>query len=265
MKFIVLQDCQIVGNFLRALATSYILVTCIIPQVNGRRHSKNAKDWIIRSQVSYIIKNNLKIFYLINLMNCMGEIYCITSPSNKKYIGQCVKKLSNGKIWGYISRWKEHIRDSKTRNYCRLLNSAIKKYEPENFHLEVLKECDIEELDYYEKYYIENFNTLTPNGYNLTTGGSVSRHSDETNKLKSMSMIGKNLGKIYPKRTRKRDIDNQLPKYIRYYKDSNGKEGYRISNHPNLNDKSFLSKYTSLEEKLQQALNYINEISTDIR
>ena len=35
----------------------------------------------------------------------IGEIYCITSPSNKKYIGQCVKLLSNGKKWGYIFKF----------------------------------------------------------------------------------------------------------------------------------------------------------------
>lgn len=198
-------------------------------------------------------------------MNQIGEIYCITSPSNKKYIGQCVKKLSNGKNWGYISRWKEHIRDSKDRNYCRLLNSAIKKYKPENFKLEILKECIIEELDYFEKYYIEIYNTMTPNGYNLTSGGGVTRYSEETNKLKSISMIGKNLGKRHPKRIRKREVDNQLPKYLRYYKDLTGKEGYRISNHPNLKDKSFLSKYISIEDKLQNALNYLNQNSTDIR
>jgi len=198
-------------------------------------------------------------------MERLGEIYCITSPSNKKYIGQCVKELSSGKKWGYISRWKDHIRDSKTRNYCRLLNSAIKKYEPDNFKIEVLKECDINELDYYESYYIENYNTLSPNGYNLTTGGSVSRQTEETSKLKSISMIGKNLGKIYPKRIRKREQDNNLPKYIRYYIDCAGKEGYRISNHPNLKDKSFFGKYISLENKLQSALNYINENKTEIR
>ena len=198
-------------------------------------------------------------------MERLGEIYCITSPSNKKYIGQCVKELSSGKKWGYISRWKDHIRDSKTRNYCRLLNSAIKKYEPDNFKIEVLKECDINELDYYESYYIENYNTLSPNGYNLTTGGSVSRQTEETSKLKSISMIGKNVGKIYPKRIRKREEDNILPKYIRYYIDYTGKEGYRISNHPILKDKSFFSKYISLDEKLQFALNYINEVKTEIR
>jgi hypothetical protein len=198
-------------------------------------------------------------------MNQLGEIYCLTSPSNKKYIGQCVKKLSNGKNWGYISRWKEHIRDSRDRNYCRLLNSAINKYKPENFKLEILKECNIDELDYFEKYYIENNNTMTPNGYNLTSGGGVTRYSEETNKLKSISMIGKNLGKRHPKRIRKREVDNQLPKYLRYYKDLTGKEGYRISNHPNLKDKSFLSKYISIEDKLQNALNYLNQNSTDIR
>jgi DUF1009 family protein len=86
MKFIVLQDCQIVGNFLRALATSYILVTCIIPQVNGRRHSKNAKDWMIRSQVSYIIstfkKGGAKILKIIMsfvFKRFLIEIYIIIS------------------------------------------------------------------------------------------------------------------------------------------------------------------------------------------
>jgi hypothetical protein len=30
----------------------------------------------------------------------IGEIYCVTSPSNKKYVGQCVKILSSNKKWG---------------------------------------------------------------------------------------------------------------------------------------------------------------------
>ena len=33
-------------------------------------------------------------------MNNLGEIYCLTSPSGKKYIGQCVKELVSGKKWG---------------------------------------------------------------------------------------------------------------------------------------------------------------------
>ncbi len=190
-------------------------------------------------------------------MEQIGEIYCLTSPSGKKYVGQCVKFLSSGKKWGSINRWKDHIRDSKTTNYCRLLNNAICKYSPENFKLEIIKECNVTELNNFEEYYITFYNTLTPNGYNLTTGGSICRQSSETNELKRKSMIGKNKGRIMEKRERKREEDNNLPKYLRYYADSSGKTGYRISNHPVLKDKSFLGKYISLETKLQLALTYL--------
>ena len=79
-------------------------------------------------------------------MENLGEIYCITSPSGKKYVGQCVKILSSGKNRGYISRWKEHITDAYYKDCCRLLNSSIRKYGHENFTIEVLKEC-IKTLD----------------------------------------------------------------------------------------------------------------------
>jgi group I intron endonuclease len=193
-----------------------------------------------------------------------GDIYCLTSPSGKKYIGQAVKKLKSGKNWGYINRWKDHIRDSNTKNYCRLLNNSIRKYGYESFTLELIKECLVEELNKYEQQYILELNTLAPNGYNLTSGGNFCKQTEETQILKRNSMIGKNKGKIYPKRTRKREEDNILPKYIRYYIDKSGKEGYRISNHPLVKQKSFLSKYLTLNEKLELALNYLNAHHVEI-
>jgi hypothetical protein len=190
-----------------------------------------------------------------------GEIYCVTSPSNKKYVGQCVKLLSSGKKWGYKSRWKQHINDSiNGKNYCRLLNNAIRKYKPENFTIEIIKECEIKDLDYNENLYIEQLNTMTPNGYNLTSGKTMSRQSDETKELRRQNIIGKNVGKVLNKPLRQRPEDINLPKYLRSYKDSSGKEGYRISNHPHLKDKSFVSKYVSMEDKLQLAIIYINSI-----
>jgi hypothetical protein len=193
----------------------------------------------------------------------LGEIYCVTSPSGKQYVGKCVKLLSGGQKWGYLNRWKDHIRDAKTRNYCRALNYAINKYGHENMKLEVIKECNIDELNYYENYYINSLNTLKPNGYNLTTGGSKSRNSEETKILKRNSMIGKNVGKILPKISRKREEDNHLPKYLLHFIKKNGKEGYRIYHHPTLKPKSFGIQTISLEERLQQALNYLNQIETD--
>lgn len=194
----------------------------------------------------------------------LGDIYCLTSPSGKKYIGQAVKHLKNGKNWGYLSRWKDHIRDSNTTNYCRLLNNSIRKYGFENFKIELLKECCVSELDRYEKQYILDFNTLSPNGYNLTNGGKTCLQTEETQELKRLSMIGKNKGKIYPKRIRKRNEDNDLPKYIRHYTDSSGKEGYRVSSHPTIKAKSFLTKSITMEEKLQLAINYLNTVNAEI-
>jgi hypothetical protein len=190
-----------------------------------------------------------------------GEIYCVTSPSNKKYVGQCVKMLSSGKKWGYLSRWKQHARDATNgKDYCRLLNNAIRKYKHENFTIEIIKECEIKDLDYNENLYIEQLNTMTPNGYNLTSGKTTSRQSDETKELRRKNMIGKNLGKVLDKRPRKRHEDLNLPKYLRYYRDSSGKEGYRISHHPDLKERSFVSKYTSMEDKLQLATEYLHSI-----
>jgi len=71
-------------------------------------------------------------------------------------------------------------------------------------------------------------------------------------------MIGKNKGKTHEKRERIRPEDNNLPKYLRHYKDKSGKEGYRINNHPILPDKSFLSKYKTMEEKYQTAIEFLN-------
>lgn len=189
-----------------------------------------------------------------------GEIYCLTSPSKKMYIGQCIKKLSSGKDWGFVNRWNQHIRDATNgKDNCRLLNNAIRKYGPENFNLEILQECSIADLDGFENHYIESLNTMTPYGYNLISGRTLSRQSEETKELRRVSMMGKNLGKSYPRRERFRGEDKDLPKYLRYYQDASGKEGYRISNHPTLSDRSFVSKYVQLEDKLTLALDYLNQ------
>lgn len=195
-----------------------------------------------------------------------GDIYVITSPSGKQYVGQCVQFLCNKRPWGYTNRFKQHVRDAyEGKDYCRLLNNAIRKYGKENMKLEKMLSCNINQLDILENYYINKLNTMTPNGYNLVTGGSNSRQSEETKQLRRESMMGKNKGKIYPKRTRIREEDVILPKYLRHYKDKNGKEGYRISNHPLLKGKSFVSKYISMENKLKLAMDYLNTAETSVR
>lgn len=96
-----------------------------------------------------------------------GIIYKYTSPSGKSYIGQTVQSLfdragHNGK--NYLG--------------CKYFWSAIQKYGWENFIVEILGEFPAEELNYQESKFIEIFNTLAPNGYNIQFGSVRDYHKN---------------------------------------------------------------------------------------
>ena len=118
-------------------------------------------------------------------MEC--EIYSITSPSNKVYIGQTLKIRANGSGCGTTKRWTEHVQEANRNNGkgCTMLNKAIRKYQSENMIISILEECSAQEADNREKHYIEKFNSQAPNGYNLTSGGKNSTtYSEETRNKK---------------------------------------------------------------------------------
>ena len=106
-----------------------------------------------------------------------GEIYKITNiVNNKCYIGQTRSHyLNNGKYrpFGYLGRFNGHISEANCgiKNHCSYLDSSIRKYGSEKFICEKILECSINELDEYETYYISEFKSKYPNGYNLTNGG----------------------------------------------------------------------------------------------
>ena len=94
-------------------------------------------------------------------------IYKHTSPSGKSYIGQ-----TNN----YDRRCSEH----QTRTACRAFHSAIKLYGWDNFSHEILHEnLTIEQANELEEQLIKEYNTLSPNGYNLKTGGLNSKTCQE--------------------------------------------------------------------------------------
>ena len=70
----------------------------------------------------------------------------------------------------------KHINESINDNYLgsgQILNKAINKYSKNNFKREILEICSSEEeLNEKEIYWIVEKNTLHPNGYNLTSGGT---------------------------------------------------------------------------------------------
>lgn len=117
---------------------------------------------------------------LDNNTNVYGIIYIISNTINEmKYVGQTVSHRKNkGKYrpFGALGRLKDHISEAinnTKKKQCSFLNNALRKYGSDAFSVKVLETCNISELDAKEQYYIENLNTLTPSGYNLTKGGKT--------------------------------------------------------------------------------------------
>ena len=96
-------------------------------------------------------------------------IYKITNLINNKcYIGQSVH---------IEKRWYDEKRRAFAENaneYDLPRSRAFRKYGLENFSFEILEECPIDMLNSREQYYIKYYNSITPNGYNITIGGNSS-------------------------------------------------------------------------------------------
>ena len=211
----------------------------------------------------------------------MGIIYCLTSPSGKKYIGQTTRDFEK--------RFEEHC----TRKECRILYNAIQKYGQYNFKKEILLECNNCFLDKYEIKFINLYDTLYPNGYNIRTGGSNGLHCEDSKEKMRQSKLGDknfNFGKPRDKKT-KENISNskkgenhhffgkelsiehklnlskshkkedKIPMYIVKLKarpEVYQSSGYVVINHPYLKTKYFTSKKFTDEEKYNMALEYLN-------
>jgi group I intron endonuclease len=103
----------------------------------------------------------------------MGYIYIITNKiDNKKYIGQTLEN-------DIRERWKSHF---KKGSNCRYLKHALVKYGKNNFKFDIICICFDSDCDRYEKEYMEKYNTIVPNGYNLREAGNNGRHNIETKK-----------------------------------------------------------------------------------
>ena len=94
----------------------------------------------------------------------MAYLYRLTSPSGKSYIG--IAK-------DYRQRWRMH-RYRANRGDNSALYSAIRKYKWESFSSEILVIGSFEYVKQLEIRVIQVFNTLYPNGYNMTKGGDGS-------------------------------------------------------------------------------------------
>lgn len=131
----------------------------------------------------------------------MGVIYVRPNLINgKKYVGLTTDLKTRQYNWNNLNQ-----------PYAGpAINNARAKYGIDNFGFEILKECEDEELDYWEKYYIKELNTKVPNGYNLTDGGDGCKgyhHTDEYKKKMSEAVKGEKnhmYGKHHGEETKKK-------------------------------------------------------------
>lgn len=109
--------------------------------------------------------------------------------NNKSYIGQTHFSLEQRK--------RSHINEGRNDNLY--FHNALKKYGYEKFNWSIIESCENkEELDEMEFHYIKQYNTISPNGYNLTYGGEGShgrKLSNETKEKIRKSLKGKNRSK----------------------------------------------------------------------
>lgn len=117
----------------------------------------------------------------------MGYIYLRTNLINgKKYVGQTKDIEKRNHDWNRLNaRYGGHA-----------INNARKKYGADGFSFEILKECPNKDMNYWEMYYIKEYNTKKPYGYNSTDGGDSTYERTEETKAKIAAALR---GKPNPK------------------------------------------------------------------
>lgn len=109
-----------------------------------------------------------------------GYIYIITNLiTQKQYIGQTMSTIN--------ARYNHHIHEAKFFKDSMYIHEAMREYGFENFTIDELKCVEannkrelLDQLNQWEVFYISKHNTLKPNGYNLTNGGSGLKEKQRT-------------------------------------------------------------------------------------
>lgn len=190
----------------------------------------------------------------------MGFIYKLTSPSGKSYIGQTIRSIGD--------RFKQHVNRARLDDKlgCTYLNAAIKKYGFDNFKHEILLEINNKLLDEYEIKFIDAYNTLEPNGYNLTKGGHTTQYSEASKQKMSetqtvLYLTNEKIRKHIQMNGFNNKVNKDLPMYLCEYRNKGVLEGYRVYMHPaNPIAKKFCCK-KDVPSAYKRALDYLNSLN----
>lgn len=121
----------------------------------------------------------------------MAYIYRILNKLTKKcYIGET-------KCKDVSRRWNQHKQTIEINKGCPALRDAVKKYGIDNFEFSVLIICFDDERFKYEIEYIKKYNSVVPNGYNITNGGEGGGFQGKTHTEEVKNIIKNKLKQKY--------------------------------------------------------------------
>jgi len=116
------------------------------------------------------------------------RVYLVTNKVNGKvYVGQTTKTITK--------RLEEHVYKAISMNADEHLHKAIRKYGPEEFSIELVRECQTKwSLNMLERKYVFEYKSWQPEfGYNKTFGGDAVPLTEEGRKKISQANKGRKL------------------------------------------------------------------------
>lgn len=138
-------------------------------------------------------------------------IYLLTSPNNKQYVGITSQPFQK--------RWKNHIYWAK-QGSSTCMAKAIRKYGEKSFIFkEIIKVEKTSKIKETESYYIHKYNTLAPNGYNMSDGGGGNWKGNK-HSLETRAKMRKNKLEFYKDSKQKQ---KQKERMLSFYNSSKGK------------------------------------------
>lgn len=149
---------------------------------------------------------------------------------------------------------------SQKKNQCHYLNNAIRKHGVDDFSVELVDVCTIPDADVLEAHYIDRYNTMFPQGFNLKTGTATTRLS-----LEGRRRVSTGVQKYYAEQKFARFIDvvvdeSKINSYIRPLRRQKELFGYYVYIDGKKAD--FGGSHIPLEESHKLAIEFIEALLT---
>jgi hypothetical protein len=141
-------------------------------------HLKRIKKYKLDRKQYYDIKLHKNCFFYHKKIDLrMHVIYKHTNKINGKvYIGQTIINKKQTSLEATMRRWNVHVKNSliNDENKQYSFYKAIREFGLENFEHEIIEDNipNLEETNEEEMYWIELYDCIVPNGYNMNKGGN---------------------------------------------------------------------------------------------